>query len=349
MRVGTHSAAAALSQEQRSQRERGARCTRLSAIDASSVLFWFSGGERFIMGSGRWVSVPHSSQAQHAVGSSSQSVVAAAKEQCERGLQPTHMFAVRRMTSPAAAAAAAGLAAAQRAASLWLPSHFARRDKRKKKTGKKPGAGDAKTERKTERNEEKKSRRLERAAQVHCRRHMRGPAAEWAAGCTAACRVLASTQATAGFCKHGCWQCNASSLQPVTCKPAPHPPTHTTTTATHSPRPQVLGPRYLQGGEDDIDALLAKFKLQDERHSAVSIKENCAAPSPRVYASLTPIPSQASQKGGFPCCHSCSLHFQLGGRCASSLHEGRLHQAAPPACAWAPPSLACALFLAKTP
>lgn len=49
----------------------------------------------------------------------------------------------------------------------------------------------------------------------------------------------------------------------------------------------------LQGGEDDIDALLAKFKLQDERHSAVSIKENCAAPSPRVYASFTPIPSQA--------------------------------------------------------
>ncbi|KAL4432778.1 hypothetical protein ABPG77_008104 [Micractinium sp. CCAP 211/92] len=54
--------------------------------------------------------------------------------------------------------------------------------------------------------------------------------------------------------------------------------------------------RAAQGGEDDIDALLAKFKLQDERHSAVSIKENCAAPSPRVYASFTPIPSQARRK-----------------------------------------------------
>ena len=49
----------------------------------------------------------------------------------------------------------------------------------------------------------------------------------------------------------------------------------------------------LQGGEDDIDAVLAKFKLDDERHTRVEVKENCPAPSPRVYASFTPIPSQA--------------------------------------------------------
>ncbi|EFN58682.1 hypothetical protein CHLNCDRAFT_19775, partial [Chlorella variabilis] len=37
----------------------------------------------------------------------------------------------------------------------------------------------------------------------------------------------------------------------------------------------------LQGGEDDIDAVLAKFKLDDERHTRVEVKENCPAPSPR--------------------------------------------------------------------
>ncbi|KAI7844606.1 hypothetical protein COHA_001846 [Chlorella ohadii] len=50
--------------------------------------------------------------------------------------------------------------------------------------------------------------------------------------------------------------------------------------------------RAAQGGEDDIDALLAAFKLKDERHSRVEVQEGCAAPSPRVYASFTPIPSQ---------------------------------------------------------
>ena len=56
---------------------------------------------------------------------------------------------------------------------------------------------------------------------------------------------------------------------------------------------QHAPPGYWQGGEDDIDALLAKFKLQDERHARVEVVEDCPPPSPRVYASFTPIPSQA--------------------------------------------------------
>ena len=56
----------------------------------------------------------------------------------------------------------------------------------------------------------------------------------------------------------------------------------------------VCVPTHLQGGEDDIDSLLAKFKLQDERQGSVEVQEDCPPPSPRVYASFTPIPSQAS-------------------------------------------------------
>lgn len=67
------------------------------------------------------------------------------------------------------------------------------------------------------------------------------------------------------------------------------------------PTSHPLPSRVLQGGEDDIDALLAAFKLKDERHSKVEVQDNCAAPSPRVYASFTPIPSQVpGWLGGLP-------------------------------------------------
>lgn len=64
-----------------------------------------------------------------------------------------------------------------------------------------------------------------------------------------------------------------------------------------SPPAALRTARALQGGEDDIDALLAAFKLKDERHSRVEVQEGCAAPSPRVYASFTPIPSQVGGPG----------------------------------------------------
>lgn len=43
------------------------------------------------------------------------------------------------------------------------------------------------------------------------------------------------------------------------------------------------------GGEDDIDALLAQFKIEDESASSVTIEENCNPPSPRVYSSFHPL------------------------------------------------------------
>lgn len=40
------------------------------------------------------------------------------------------------------------------------------------------------------------------------------------------------------------------------------------------------------GGEDDIDALLAQFKLQDERISELYVEDDCPPPGARVYSSL---------------------------------------------------------------
>lgn len=74
----------------------------------------------------------------------------------------------------------------------------------------------------------------------------------------------------------------------------------------------------LQGGEDDIDSLLAKFKLQDERHAGVEVKEGAPAPTPRVYASFTPIPSQKENEARCYCCCVCACW----GRCMEGLRHG---------------------------
>ena len=50
----------------------------------------------------------------------------------------------------------------------------------------------------------------------------------------------------------------------------------------------------LQGGEDDLEALLAKFALEDKLQSAVEVQDDTAPPSARVYSSFTPVsPQQA--------------------------------------------------------
>lgn len=41
--------------------------------------------------------------------------------------------------------------------------------------------------------------------------------------------------------------------------------------------------------ENDIDALLARFKLEDDANNSVAVHENCQPPSARVYASVVPI------------------------------------------------------------
>lgn len=146
-----------------------------------------------------------------------------------------------------------------------------RRDKRKKVKGKKPGAGADKTDKKTEKNEEKKTRRLERAAQV---RGWAGPA-----------RVR--------------WLPPAGQQQ---APPSPSPPPS---------MPSTPLPCVPQGGEDDIDTLLAAFKLKDEKQHKVEVHEDCASPSPRVYASFTPIPSQARRHWGAAVvlgCDGAALH-----------------------------------------
>ena len=59
--------------------------------------------------------------------------------------------------------------------------------------------------------------------------------------------------------------------------------------------PQAAGraaePLHVQGGEDDLDALLAKFKLEDERQSQVQVHELERPPPPRLFATFTPVPA----------------------------------------------------------
>ena len=45
-----------------------------------------------------------------------------------------------------------------------------------------------------------------------------------------------------------------------------------------------------QGTDDDLDAVLASFKLADAAVAAVRVEEDCPPPSARVCASFTPLP-----------------------------------------------------------
>lgn len=47
--------------------------------------------------------------------------------------------------------------------------------------------------------------------------------------------------------------------------------------------------RKSQIDENDIDALLARFKIEDDAKNSVTVTENCQAPSARVYASVIPL------------------------------------------------------------
>ena len=48
-----------------------------------------------------------------------------------------------------------------------------------------------------------------------------------------------------------------------------------------------------QGGEDDLDALLAHFQLSDKRQKEVQVLGEAPPPSPRVFATWTAVPTQA--------------------------------------------------------
>lgn len=47
-----------------------------------------------------------------------------------------------------------------------------------------------------------------------------------------------------------------------------------------------------QGGEDDLDALLAHFELSDKRQKEVQVLGEAPPPSPRVFATWTAVPTQ---------------------------------------------------------
>ncbi|KAK9802848.1 hypothetical protein WJX73_007641 [Symbiochloris irregularis] len=50
--------------------------------------------------------------------------------------------------------------------------------------------------------------------------------------------------------------------------------------------------RAAEGGEDDLDALLAKFKLDEAARNTVSVRQSSAPPSARLFASMSAISAQ---------------------------------------------------------
>lgn len=47
----------------------------------------------------------------------------------------------------------------------------------------------------------------------------------------------------------------------------------------------------MQGGEDDLDALLKQFELKDKKSKEIVVLSNAEPPLPRLFASFTPVPS----------------------------------------------------------
>ena len=132
------------------------------------------------------------------------------------------------------------------------------RDKRKKAKGKAPGQGEQKTTKKTEKNENKAERRAAKILEASLTHddHARLPIHIAVGRCMVqACERLI----TAIIRSYG--------------------PSST---------------RAVQGGEDDLDALLKQFKLQDKIAKAIEVQHNVDQPSARLFASFTPIPGAVS-------------------------------------------------------
>lgn len=58
----------------------------------------------------------------------------------------------------------------------------------------------------------------------------------------------------------------------------------------------------MQGGEDDLDALLAKFALEDKLQATPIAENSATAPSARVYSSFTPVTPNQVVHISLQCC-----------------------------------------------
>lgn len=57
----------------------------------------------------------------------------------------------------------------------------------------------------------------------------------------------------------------------------------------------------MQGGEDDLDALLKQFELKDKKRDEVVVTDLPGSPSARLFASFTPVPGAVRAAGFHPC------------------------------------------------
>lgn len=63
---------------------------------------------------------------------------------------------------------------------------------------------------------------------------------------------------------------------------------------SHCPSMSMNDHLWAQGGDDDVDALLAQFALEEKAKNTADIREGVPAPSARVYASFVPDPTSVS-------------------------------------------------------
>lgn len=152
------------------------------------------------------------------------------------------------------------------------------RDKRKKAKPRAPGAGADKTTRKTVKNADKAVKRATKAAQV--------------ASIPIELPYVVDRSLTLSF----------GQSKPIA-KASPHnvrldystKPRHSAQYCFNPPNVVWLNFRTkMQGGDDDVDALLSQFNLEEKAKSAAQIRENADPPSARTYASFTPHPTTVS-------------------------------------------------------
>ena len=142
------------------------------------------------------------------------------------------------------------------------------RDKRKKSKGKTPGQGEQKTAKKTERNESKAERRAAKGIEVGVTQQSSFPSYHVPAPSGRLSSIPQKQDSNKGISNSLWWRSYTLFL--------------------------------IQGGEDDLDALLKHFQLQDKKAKAIEIHKNADPPSARLFANFTPIHGAVSTL--YSCC-----------------------------------------------
>ena len=76
-------------------------------------------------------------------------------------------------------------------------------------------------------------------------------------------------------------------------------------TSKNEERKEKRAAKRLEGDEDDLDALLERFAIEEKQHKTVQIEADCEPPPARVNASFIPWVAPVSQGGKRWCLPGC--------------------------------------------